>query len=927
MRSRVLSVLSLALVTVVFAGGAASGATAPEPPYESDAECLACHDAALGGAALSGVDFGDTVDYSACARCHWVSEGTPYILDHAKVLYLPDCTSCHYQMPFARPWAGQASTPYGYFASAASPSASPADVHAAHVNGSWPQGGSSVDCDEYCRSCHGATGCSTCHTASLADGGHGAHVASADEALPEYAPVAYATATGVSPTPAAVSTVNQSYTTVPCAASGCHPRATLLSAPVPACSSCHAAKTSEHGYGVIDHGADDGTLEGTACSACHTLDLAGAHGDAGADGASCMTCHPAPRDTVGGWDQSCVTGACHAADSAAPMHAGTAEAHVVLSANTLCLGCHAGTDLGSVHAGAVDENGKTSCLVCHTGTIGEPATNDCTVCHFDFTEHYGSQRHTSSWAPLLGCSGAGCHDVSGDLMTVHEEHRTAEEGPFGCAGCHSDFAYADEIATGLTGCGDCHADIYETSSHADVHAMTPSLADGVYAYGSDDGTNTPVTDCAGCHLSNLVYEHMGLVSLGRLPRYTTDGVALGCDTCHASADPAVAEAISAGSLGCTGCHDVHEPQTAAHESTFMVEPQVDCSKCHSDQLETEHSGDLTVVTPSTHTLTGCAICHEYWTTDGPLGVTVQEVIEGDDRTMCTDCHASTHPDLGSHVVSTSASQACAACHDEGGTVSIDVKAIHVGADRGPCAVCHDNAERVGDISALTAGCASCHATDGVTYHRALPSAHVFAAMDVSCVGAGCHVASALPEEHERFLAGSGFEMVCALCHGNSALDITGKTADCSSCHSVHGDIATVHTGVESQSCVDCHETGDVLVVHQTPAGEPDCALCHAAASGRIDWASATVECAACHAAVQPIETQHYPMAAHAAYAERGCPNCHSMDLKTEHFKPTVAVGCVDCHESSVDALTGPWDKTCDACHPTRHQDRVGSARR
>jgi hypothetical protein len=506
-------------------------------------------------------------------------------------------------------------------------------------------------------------------------------------------------------------------------------------------------------------------------------------------------------------------------------------------------------------------------------------------------------------------------------MTVHQE----KDPTFTCAGCHSDFSVAGQIEQGLTGCGDCHDSIYQTSSHTDAHVMTPSLADGVYAYGSDGTPSVPVTDCAGCHLSNLAYEHMGIASLGRLPRYSSAGEALTCATCHSSDDPTVIGAIEAGSLACTGCHQIHEPQTAAHESTFVENPQVDCAQCHSNQLETEHGGDLAVTTSTGRTLTGCAVCHDYWTTDGPLGLTVQAAIEGDDQILCTACHAAQHPDFGSHIVDSPESLACAVCHDAGGTTVVDVQAIHADADLGACAVCHSNASRVGDLSTLTAECARCHAAEGADYHRGLPGAHTYTAIDATCVGAGCHVANTLPEEHERFLEGTGYSTTCALCHDNTdpaRIDFSTATAACDTCHDVHGDIDAIHTDPTAVDCAGCHGT-NVLGLHAEDADvATGCAACHNATT----TLPSPLTCAGCH----PVEGTDYHgalPAAHTAVTERGCPNCHSMDLKTEHFKSTVAVGCVQCHQTYVDSFTAPWDKTCDACHPARHQDRPSGVRR
>jgi len=908
-------VLILALVVVALLGGAAYG---EEPAvYTDPGECYTCHGVS-GAGAVGKVEFDvSAVDYARCATCHAGSANLQHW--HSPSSLFTRCSNCHAAMaPFIssstqRFSSTYVSVSYGLFKSSVSLSAGPEALHAAHSGTGWVnslvfKAGSTANC----ANCHRAAACSACHSEP---------VAHADHAVSEYPAISYVQSTGTGTT------------TVPstCVNDACHAIAKAATAEfVPECGTCHPARVVEHGYDTIDHVADDGMIEDMSCSACHSLDLATVHGDPGAEGASCVTCHPQPRETFGAWDQTCATGGCHTVASTRPMHAGIDASHMISDSNALCLDCHAGTELASVHVNATDEaTGKTSCFVCHTGTTGEPATSDCTVCHFTFDDHYGAERHTSSWAPLVSCSGAGCHSVSGDLMEVHVEKNAS----FTCAGCHSDFSVARQIQDGLTGCSDCHDGVTQTGGHRDVHGANPPLQSVAhapnYAYYTGSVGTPKTTDCQGCHTSNLVDEHLGLFYLNNWvigPRFDSTGAPLTCATCHSSTDPTVLDAIEAGLSSCESCHEVHGPIAAVHEVTFDTSTGVDCAQCHSTQLETEHNGTYTTTTPSGRELAGCAVCHSYW--EGERGALIEDVISASGQTQCSACHGVEHPDLGSHTVDSAESAACTVCHDEGGTSSIDVKAVHVDAAFGACAVCHSNAERVGDISSLSAECSSCHATEGTDYHSNMDVAHTYDTMDASCTGVACHVASTLPEEHERFLSRyPGYDTSCALCHDNpntDRIDWASVSSSCDSCHTVHDDIDVVHTATGSQACVDCHETGDALALHLDSSGSTDCALCHAAPSGRIDWASATIECASCHGSLQPIETQHYPRAAHATATNNGCSNCHSMDLKTEHFKSTVAVGCVECHETYVDSFTGPWNKTCDACHPTRHKDRTGS---
>lgn len=1045
MRSRLLAVAVVSLALVALMGGVAWG----QETYTSPDECYTCH-GVTGVGAVGKVDFAvPAVNYAKCAGCH-AAISTAQHWHNPNSTY-STCTGCHRTVvpiitnATLRFTSRFVSPDFGRFKASTSLSSSPQTLHAAHAGSGWVnslvlKAGSTANC----ANCHRAVTCSACH---------GDSVAHTDHAAAEYPGVSYLQSTGTGTTTAPSTCVNSS----------CHDPAKAATAEfVPWCGSCHPARVQEHGYDTIDHVADDGATEGIACSTCHSLDLATTHGDPGAAGASCATCHPMPRKSFDAWDQSCATGGCHTATSTAPMHADTATAHQVDAGNQLCLDCHTGTELGSIHAGAEKTTGETSCLVCHTAR-SVPATRDCTTCHFTFDEHYDETAHSSA---ALGCSGTGCH-ATPDLMTVHNERNAA----FGCFGCHSSIrtAVQDAITAGDTSCSACHGTISALGGHRDAHWMTPPLADDDgtpnYSYHTGSAGAAPTRDCAGCHTSNLVDEHLGL-NLGgwvRFPRYDSTGVAFTCGTCHDQPEGStVQDAIGAGLSACESCHVVHGPIPAVHASTFVDVQDVPCADCHSANLDVEHIRYTNV--KSTAGLSGCDVCHELYTgmTSGSVtGEATQAAISTGNDTRCSACHTAYHTDATAHQATTDASKACAACHTEGGTDVIDIAAIHADAELGACKVCHTNAARVPDIFASSAECSSCHAAEGEDYHRnmavhvapesgcsvtgchhaspdvtvihadgcatchdgsalpattacdnchvtvvedyhydfnvdhtptdaysagcaechdttdvralhvtngcnqchfidgcadchtahaggadlvkstscstchdvegtdgnyhtAIDASHRFSAMNATCLG--CHP-NTLPEAHAEFLSRyPAYDSTCDLCHKNadpSRIDWATASADCSSCHEIHGDIAAVHTATSSQACVDCHESADVRTLH---AATPDasCDVCHNAPAGRIDWTTATVECTSCHGTLAPVDPKHYPAAAHLATTESGCTLCHSADMKNEHFKSTVAVSCVACHEVKVDAFTAPWNKTCTACHPTKHANQAAA---
>ncbi|MBE0476953.1 MAG: discoidin domain-containing protein [Coriobacteriia bacterium] len=708
----------------------------------------------------------------------------------------------------------------------------------------------------------------------------------------------------------------------------------------PTCVSCHTDpsldavdRSGTHGYETVDHVAGVGgqTHGGKSCDSCHAMDLMTEHErpTSASAGGDCGTCHPMPRNGFGAWERGCQQGGCHADGGPAEPHAGQAAAHIPAAAGAVCAGCHAG-DLEEVHADTTSSSGAMSCSICHSASE-YPATGDCTECHFTFDGHYDETAHTSSWT-LEGCLGSGCH-ASRDLMT---EHSSAREG-FACFDCHANTSrpeYAAAIAAGDTACGACHADVTDTGGHYAAHAVVPPLrnADGTgnYTYGVGSTGTVPTSDCAMCHGSNLVDEHMG--GNGHLPKKDFTGAFLGCGSCHSSADPAVAAAVGEGLTACEDCHRVHRQIPSVHASSFTGDPDDGCSLCHSSDLTYEHDFDMTTTLPSGRVLSGCELCHDYY--EGERAAVIQTAIEITGDTRCTACHADRHADIAvKHTATTPASaEECGRCHDDGsGADGTDVTVVHADAALGGCRVCHANPSRVPDVTTSTAECASCHSSSGTDHHRSMAASHTYGAMDASCRSAGCHVANTLPEEHERFLGRyPEYADGCELCHLNAVaerIDWSRATADCASCHTIHGDIETLHTAPESQECVDCHETADVRVLHALVETDPSssCAVCH---RETVDT-SGTTACAGCHD-YSPPDPKHYDEVPHLA--DNGtlspgggsCSSCHYLDMRTEHFKDGSltaegqAITCVLCHEVKVDAFSSAWDGSCEACHAGKH---------
>ncbi|MDZ4170256.1 MAG: hypothetical protein U1E26_11480, partial [Coriobacteriia bacterium] len=694
-----------------------------------------------------------------------------------------------------------------------------------------------------------------------------------------------------------------------------------------ACSACHSQVDAGH---ETLHGSDVASMPlgvtGFACGDCHDPNVLIEHRKPAASSlaAGCDACHPSPRDSFADWTKTCVQGGCHVVGSATAVHGSIDASHAPLPANAGCIGagCHA-DDLSAVHASAetiVDGEARHSCLVCHSTTVS-PTTSDCTVCHFSMEAHPGGV-HAAPASP--SCAGAMCHDI----VDVRTNHADAPEGA--CAVCHSNPTRAPVLPADSE-CVRCH-DVQAGVPHYEVHAADPALMSGGvpnYAFytGSAPG-GFFTTACASCHTSNLVDAHIG--SAATQPQKDRFGNPLTCDSCHDSTDSDVVLAIVGGLTKCDACHEnpmtggpgVHGPINPTHTSTFKASPEVPCAPCHSANVADEHNGTQSWPDANGTQLAYCDVCHQNYA--GARGQQVQDAIEVTNDVRCTACHAVDHPDLGGHAATSSASvQGCGACHAPG-AATIDLKAMHAGSPLGPCAVCHENPARVPDITAKTAECASCHASEGTDYHRGLPEKHVYGSMPATCLSSTCHTSNSLPQAHEPYLARyPAYTTTCALCHANTTPDRipADATASCDSCHApIHPNMD--HTADASGECIDCHETADALTLHAGAVGGP-CDVCHANPS-RVPALPDSIECVNCHA-YSPPATEHYPAASHEATGETdaACSKCHKLGLNPEHAKASSGpVSCVSCHETKVDAFTAPWSGTCSdqGCHATKHDD-------
>ncbi len=433
-------------------------------------------------------------------------------------------------------------------------------------------------------------------------------------------------------------------------------------------------------------------------------------------------------------------------------------------------------------------------------------------------------------------------------------------------------------AFGRPSCGSCHG-VTSGDGHMTVHDVKPGLlnANGTGSYGYSVGSTATVktTDCAMCHAynpTNLVSEHINGIGWARKDR---NGLPMTCDSCHKSTDPKVVAAIAGtGITYCEACHPVHAEIPIVHRTTYLASSPTDCALCHPGNLTGIHAGKTATLPVSGQVLSGCALCHEYRESD--MGVRTQAAIEVTNDTKCSACHTAYHA----------------------------------------------SAARKHDATAIAAGCG----------------------------GTGCHAVADVGVIHNNSIPGNTARPSCVTCHKAPTYIATTINCSAAGCHSTTTGHRAAHQTAASQECVACHERANIQDQHAPAAigairgGKTNdgCNICH----GGGGWANvrtgSTRECVTCHRSTKvgaknysPKDPNHYTVTRHAATPTTltpggSCSGCHSMDMKTEHFKTTSAFNlagypdrCVACHELKVDAFTSAWNRSCQTqgCHAARHGDQ------
>jgi hypothetical protein len=533
----------------------------------------------------------------------------------------------------------------------------------------------------------------------------------------------------------------------------------------------------------------------------------------------------------------------------------------------------------------------TACTDCHVGYPTAHPMTQCQLCHGE-GRPVGAPTYTSAdqSAHTLACSlESPCHGGGGSFPHVLSSD---------CASCHSG-RYSDIPTT-------------HSSDVASLHETTATFC----------------TTTRGCHVASLTKEHY---------RYTIDGSAFTCATCHASTDAKVVAAIASGSTACLSCHDF---STTAHAGTSTAHTASNTcvqTGCHATDVTSIHDGDCNACHANgTTASTTCTDCHgsgTYHTGETTahalsVGVCVASGCHGDSTggdaatihggtcsrchtgtgtpvKTCATCHGSETAALALHsgqaAAHTAASTSCtsSSCH---GT---SVTTIHANATPGPCVVCHDGVKTPSTV------CSDCHSANLETVHAAAAASHD--ASSSTCISSACHSNADVAVIHDTANGGPG-----CVCHESGQT----LTLDCATCHPgalnvVHASAGVSHTSTNITCVSDGCHAGDVTTLHENaPLG---CRTCHTAGQ------TLTTDCATCHTGTV-LSIHASADTSHTVSAGMCVTACHSTNVAEIHSAQGVA--CTACHASTdatVVAAFARGSTTCSDCHSGTTQEQHASA--
>ncbi|GMV26470.1 MAG: hypothetical protein AMXMBFR58_25010 [Phycisphaerae bacterium] len=356
----------------------------------------------------------------------------------------------------------------------------------------------------------------------------------------------------------------------------------------------------------------------------------------------------------------CTTSGCHASQiSKAVLHGPTAVG--------ACDSCHDYKDVAA-HTFTLKRSGRQLCDFCHidkTGTEGpvvhDPvAKGDCTGCH----DPHGSSTRLMLKQDSVKALCTECHK---NTMTGAHAHKPAEED---CTKCH--YSHTSTHPRLLRNspqelCLSCHEEVGK------------SISGSAFPH-------KPVEDCLNCHSPHAT-DHAAALKLESKEL---------CISCHQDTGKAIAAAtVPHGAVtdakSCTNCHS---PHASNHAMQFVDDPVATCMKCHTKSIKVSDARTVRGVPELTNDSlhrhgpinTGdCSACHDVhggnqrqllvrhfsqefyqpFSEDAYalcFGCHDKSLILAQPATLQTNFRDGTRNLHNVHVVSSSRSRSCRACH-------------------------------------------------------------------------------------------------------------------------------------------------------------------------------------------------------------------------------------------------------------------------
>lgn len=342
---------------------------------------------------------------------------------------------------------------------------------------------------------------------------------------------------------------------------------------------------------------------------------------------------------------------------------------------------------------------------------------------------------------------------------------------------------------------------------------------------------------------------------------------------------------------------------------------------------------------------------------------------------CTQCHI-----LGKKV----SNDKCLTCHDELKERTIQNKGYHSSPEiKGKeCATCHNEHHGLSfqiikldgkkfdhKLTGFTLEgaharkkCSDCHAPKNISNAKIKTKKFTFLGLQTACLS--CH-----EDYHQKTLSencnnchdAASFKPTSKFDHAQAKYVLTGKhkEVECIKCHKTenkNGKKFQVFTGLQFNSCTDCHND-----VHKNKFGQ-NCAQCHSEESFHIikgirnfdhnktvyklEGKHQGVSCKLCHKAKYTASIKHEKCSDCHLDFHKGefakkdiksdCDLCHNINgfektlYTIEQHNTTVfpllgahpASPCVDCHKKAVKWTFRNIGKKCADCHTNIHKDEI-----